>query len=271
MDITGFIYDGISSEDFNLFVCGDSSGGIETSSDGTQINWNTVPVNNGRKYEVTQITYDAVLETDFRVVKLNCETHDFEELSFEERRKIARWLQRRDDHVLQLIGKDEAYDYIQFEGHFTITDLYVNGKHCGYDLHFTNNRPFATGKLVHYDIHANTANYVSKKIYDISDEEGYIYPKKLQITCKASGNLEIHNAIEDRTLVIKNCSAGEVITFDSSLNFTTSLPSHEIQNDFNYSFFRISNSYTDKQNTLTISIPCDITIEYLPIIKGVAL
>lgn len=270
MRATGFVYDSISSEEFGLIVCG-GSGGLETSSPIGEINWNTVAIDHGKKYESTQVTYDSVLETTFQALKYDCKINDFVPIPFEERRKIARWLQRHDDHMLELLGEDEAYDFIQFEGRFNVSEVIINGIVYGYELHFISNRPFAIAKLAHYEINATSANFVSKKIYDMSDETGFIYPKKFKITCNSSGNLEIHNSIEDRRMIINNCSAGEVITFDDSLNISSSLPSHDIQNDFNYSFFRIANSYTDRLNILTISIPCDIVIEYYPVIKGVGL
>ena len=99
----------------------------------------------------------------------------------------------------------------------------------------------------------------------ILDEEGYIYPQ-MEITMNASGDLEIYNDIEDRTMFIKNCKQGEVIKLDYPV-IETSLASHKIQNDFNWRFLRIAKTYRENANHLTISLPCTIKLTYTPRIK----
>lgn len=102
-------------------------------------------------------------------------------------------------------------------------------------------------------------------INDVSHEEGYIYPYT-EITINESGDLNIYNAIEDRNTYIANCVAGEVITMDYPI-ILSSISSHNIQNDFNYNFFRIANTFEDGRNDLTVSIPCTIKATYSPIVK----
>ena len=88
----------------------------------------------------------------------------------------------------------------------------------------------------------------------------------MEITVNESGNLNIYNAIEDRNTYIANCIAGEIITMDYPIIKSTEL-SHSIQNDFNWNFFRIANTYENSRNDLTISLPCSIKIKYSPIVK----
>lgn len=102
-------------------------------------------------------------------------------------------------------------------------------------------------------------------INDISDEEGHIYPYT-EIIVNENGNLNIHNAIEDRNTYIANCVAGEVIIMDYPI-IKSSVSSHDILNDFNWNFFRVANTYNNNRNDLTISIPCNIKIRYSPIVK----
>ena len=83
-----------------------------------------------------------------------------------------------------------------------------------------------------------------------------------------NGELIIHNLLEDRKTVIKNCVAGEVITMDYPvIQSTDSSHNINIQNDFNWKFFRIANTYENRKNDLTVSIPCTIKIKYSPIVK----
>lgn len=102
-------------------------------------------------------------------------------------------------------------------------------------------------------------------INDASYEEGYIYPYT-EITILDDGDLNIYNAIEDRNTYIANCVAGEVITMDYPV-IKSSVSSHNIQNDFNWNFFRIANTYNNSRNDLTISIQCVMKVRYSPIVK----
>ena len=102
-------------------------------------------------------------------------------------------------------------------------------------------------------------------INDISHEEGHIYPHT-EIIIAENGDLNIHNAIENRDTYIANCIAGEVITMDYPI-IKSSISSHNIQNDFNWNFFRVANTYENSRNDLTISLPCTIKVKYSPIVK----
>lgn len=88
----------------------------------------------------------------------------------------------------------------------------------------------------------------------------------MEIEILESGTLTIHNDLENRTTEIKNCIAGEKILLDYPIIYS-SIPSHKIQNDFNWNWFRIYNTFRNNQNNLTISIPCIIKIKYSPIVK----
>lgn len=100
---------------------------------------------------------------------------------------------------------------------------------------------------------------------DASYEEGFIYPE-MEIKVNKDGNLKIHNSVENRETYIANCVAGEVITLDYPI-IKSSISSHNIQNDFNWIFFRVANTYDNSRNDLTISLPCSIKIKYSPIVK----
>lgn len=103
------------------------------------------------------------------------------------------------------------------------------------------------------------------EINDSSCEEGYIYPFT-EIVILENGDLNIHNEIEDRNTYIANCIAGEVITMDYPV-ISSSVPSHDIQNDFNWNFFRIANTFNNSRNNLTFSLPSTMKIKYSPIVK----
>lgn len=120
----------------------------------------------------------------------------------------------------------------------------------------------------YYYVYREENNVAS--IFDVSHEEGYIYPHT-EITILETPNndkksLTIHNALEDRDVYIAGCEAGEVITMNYPI-ITSNISDHKIQNDFNWNFFRIANTYENRRNDLITSTPCIIKIRYSPIVK----
>ena len=264
---TDFEYDGVHARDYNLVPCYfDSAPTMEPTDIGAELNFNMVSSKHGEIQYITDTTYDSVLETTFQVCKFNCE-NGFGVFTIDERREITRWLNRNEVHVFRLIGDKPQYDYVYFEGVFNVKEIQYNGDVVGFELHFISNRPYALGNPVRKIIKA-TAGY-KYELYDYSDKVGYLYPKMTIKFIEDTKELVIHNSIEDRNTRLLNCSKGEEISVDETLQISSNVASHKIQNDFNYVFFRIANTYNNKINEITISAPCEITLEYSPIIKGV--
>lgn len=273
-----FEFGRIHARDFGLMVCTiDGSSGVETTSIGAEINFNMVSAMHGGIQYITDTTYDNVLETTFNVCKFDCKK-GHENLTVEEVRIITRWLQRDEFCLFKPISDDSEYDNIYYEGSFdTVKKVELEGKIIGLELHFTTNRPFALEGKRMIKITADSADY-EFEFTDSSDKIGYIYPTLLTVTIPDEIETEtvdvaITNSVENRKTVIKNCSAGEIITFYDILDISSSLNTdtvvHQVQNDFNYTFFRIANTYKNKTNKITISTPCEVYFEYYPIVKGV--
>lgn len=256
-----FEYDGYSLSDFGYMICKFDSDGLQTISNGSQITFNTVSTLHGTKYELTSIEYENCLETVFQICKNPCGTDNFE-MSTEELRTLSKWLNRKEFHKFKILS-DEYLD-IYFEASFNISKIEINGKLYGLELELKTNRPFALLEPKTKVIKNLVANG-KYNIADLSDVEGYIYPE-VEISVNESGNLSIYNAIEDRTTFIANCIAGEVIKMNYPI-IESSVVSHEIQNDFNWNFFRIANTFKNNNNETTISLPCTIKITYSPAVK----
>lgn len=269
MNAIDFEYDGILASEWNLIICqisGDS--GITTSTAGSELNFNQVSTKRGSLWFTTETTYDSVLSTIFQVCKYDCSSGMPVSLDIDEQREIVRWLNRKEPHKLRIISRDSSYDSVYFEGSFNLSKIESIEGIIGYELTFTSNRPFAIGELVKRKL-TLTANKIFS-FTDVSDETGYIYPN-LSIKLLSAGDFTLNNSAEDRTTSVTGCSAGEVLTFDPYLNYSSSLPEHKLQNCFNFIFFRIANSYGNRVNKITASLNCEISIEYSPIIKGVSL
>ena len=257
-----FEYDNRNLSDFNMVICQfGGSKGLDTINNGSEITFNTVSTLNGKKHELVSTVLESCLETTIQICKYSCST-DIQEISYTEFRELTRWLNRHKFLKFKIL--DEDHIDIYYEAAINISRIEIDGRLYGLELNILTNRPFAL-KEAKTIVIKNTLQDGKYSINDTSYEEGYIYPVT-EITISESGNLNIYNALEDRNTYIKNCVAGEVITMDYPI-IQSSLSSHNIQNDFNWNFFRIANTYDNSRNDLTISLPCTIKLKYSPIVK----
>lgn len=256
-----FEFDGMRLSDKGFIVCNFGSNGIETVSNGSHITFNTVPTMRGAKHELTNVEYNDCLTTTIQICKHPCRSRN-EEVSIEDEREIMKWLNRKDFHKFKLINAE--YINIFFEASFNVSKIKYNGRVYGFELEVITNRPYALQEPVLIYM-KNIVEHGEKRIYSKSDDEGYIYPD-MEITIMETGDFELFNAFENRTMRIANCKAGEVINVKYPI-IESSLPDHKIQNDFNWTFFRIASTLREKANDVVISIPCNIKIIYSPIVK----
>ena len=264
MKALDFEYDGYLLSDFGFMICSFGDKGFETISNGSKISFNTTPIFNGSKSLLTQVSYDENIECNFAICKNPCVTAsgDVEPITATEESRIMRWLNRK--KFLKFRVLQDGYEDIYFNGSFNIDKYELDGNVYGFELTFTSDRPYAIYDSIIYNftISAENGNYV---INDISDEIGYIYAK-MKIKCLSSGNLIINNSIENRDTVIKNCTQNEILSLDYPIIEST-LISHKLQNDFNFNFVRIANTYENTLNKLTFSLPCEVQLSYNPIKK----
>ena len=280
-----FEYDGMKLSDMGYMLCQFDSGGLETVSNGAQITFNTVPIQNGALYVLGSTQYDTCLEATFQICKNTCLHSDDMELTVREVRELSSWLSRNKYLKFKLFDDDDGYMNLYFEASFNINLVKFGGNIIGLELQMTTNRPFALMESRTIKLSTTEMNE-TKIIYDVSDKEGYIYPY-MEIKIKNPNDVGvnwtepftftiINNAEKisangkGRITEIKNCHFGEVITLDYPV-ISSSLREHEnilengLPNDFNWVFFRISNTYRNPANEIVISHPCDIKIVYSPI------
>lgn len=268
MKALDFEYDGLNLSDFGCTICTFDSPGTENITMGSVITFNTTPVQGSNKFLLSNITYEECLESDFEICKNPCGIYNNEKMYFsvEEQRQIMRWLNRGEYLKFRIL--DDGYENIYYEGSFyNIEKIEVSGNVAGFHLYLKTNSPFAFHRTEEFkfDIVSVNGTYT---IFDISDKIGYVYAD-MEITCNQSGTLRIINSVDNRTTEIKNCSAGEVISMNNMMIIETSLNSHKssLMNDFNYQFPRISNSFSERGNTFTFSLPCSVVLKYTPVMK----
>lgn len=264
-----FEYNGKYLSDFNFIICDfNNSSGFENISGGSEITFNKVSREQGKKYGLSSTRYDECIESVFQICKNPCLYKDLN-IDNEQYRDIMRWLNRKEFLPFKPFnsGTDRCVD-IWFNASFNINKLVMSGKTYGLELTMITDKPFGYGNRISKLLRFTAANQ-TKTFTDISDEIGTSYPD-MKIVCKTAGNLSIKNLSYPCTTVINNCKSGEVITINGDTKIiTTSLISHDITDDFNYEFFRIENEFLQRENEITVSIPCEITLSYYPIIKDV--
>ena len=256
-----FEFDNTNLSDRGFVICSFGEKGLDTVSNGSQITFNTISTLGGAKHELISSQYEDCLETTIQICKFSCGA-DIEEITPTEFRELTRWLNRKSFKKFKPLS--EEYIDLYYEAIINVGRIEMDGKLFGLELEISTNRPFAL-KEPKTIIIKNLVQDGKHSINDVSHEEGYIYPYT-EITIAESGNLNIYNAIEDRNTYVANCIAGEVITMDYPV-IQSSISSHNIQNDFNWNFFRIANTYENSRNDLTVSLPCTIKVKYSPIVK----
>lgn len=268
MRVYDFEFNGINLSDFDMILCNFGDKGLDTVSNGSIATFNTVPSLGGSKHNLISTEYEDCLETTVQICKTPCGGNNME-ISSATFRELTKWLCRK--QFLKFKFLSEAYIDIYYEVKIDVSRIELDNKLVGLELNIVSNRPFALKEPKTIIINNKEENG-KHSINDSSYEEGYIYPYT-EITIgdiEGLADLRIYNAIEDRETYIANCIANEVIIMDYPIIKSTvpsDAPSHNIQDDFNWNFFRVANTFRNSRNDLTISIPCVIKIKYSPIVK----
>lgn len=292
MIATDFHYNNLCLSYFGCIVCTFDSSGLETISMGSELTFQTTPVQNGKRHMITSARYENCIEADFSICKNPnfLDSYDDRFFTLEEQRNIMRWLNRPNVYAFVPLSSslethcivnnadvscvsglypvcNRLHDYnLLYYGSFNVSKIELNGQVIGMDLHFQSDSPFGYGRPINYSFSINSANG-TYTIVDENDEIGYNYVE-MNVTPRANGNLVITNQFDGRRTEIKNCISGEVISMNN-LIIATSSPDHKntIMNDFNYNFPTICNTFSSKNNTFKFSLPCDVEIIYSPIKK----
>lgn len=247
-----FVFDGLPLSDFNYVITHD--GVVDEEAPVSTMAFTTVKSARSDINHKVATPYEDTYHTDITISKNPCQYDDMN-MTNDEISEMAKWLCRKDwkwFRWLDDIGQDEIW----YEVQITMDKQIYGDSVIGLILHVNANRPYGlTREYVH---NFDAGDY---QIILHSDEEGYIYPD-MEITVTEACDVSITNHNEERTMLIKNCSAGEVLTIygGDNLQITTNLE-HDLSDDFNYKFFRLCNRYNEYRNNITIdgNVTCKIT------------
>ena len=265
-----FEYDNQYLSDYNCIICDfDYSGGTKTADAGSKISFEKVSRNSGKIHTLVSAKYEECIQTSFAICKNPdlCKTYEDRYITNDEYRDLIRWLNRREFLRFRLLS-DEYTDTCYYNASFNIETITIADRLVGLQLTMETDKPFGYGELVSYK-YVFTENVTQKKMIDVSDEIGYIYPD-IKIKATSTGSITLKNIETDSTMVIANCTENEIINIIGSEKIITrSLAAHDIYSDFNYEFLKIGNTFNNNINTIQCTGTCEVTISYYPIVKNI--
>lgn len=260
-----FEYDNNYLSDYGFIICNiDSSEGKTIVNSGSKIAFNKTPINGGKYHSLSSTKYNECYTTTFEICK-NIDVYEDLEITDDEYRDLIRWLNRKEFLPFHFENESET---IFFNASFQVDKILFNGKLCGLQLTLETNSPFGYGfeQIAKWRVTENGKPY---NLSDCNDEIGTTYPD-VKIKCNRAGNLEIFNETTNCRTIIKNCRLDETITFNGLTRIVeTDNDNHRktLYNDFNFQFLNIANSFENRLNKISVSLPCEIEIKYRPIIK----
>lgn len=273
---TDFVYDDIKLSDKGYIICDfDDKSGVEIADIGSNISFNKIKRDSGRIYTLASATYDECVTATFDICKNDCLYSNNEmEISTQQFRELMQWLNRREFLPFRIV--DEEQTVCWYDASFNVDKIVVGGKIYGARLTMETDRPFGYGDKVTKKYVLNSPN-PGVGVINTSNEIGYLYPIVI-IKCLVDGDLTITNRLEECATVIKKCSSAEVITLNGETQTieTSKENNHtknKIHNDFNWEFPRLgikmSRGQVIRNNLIATSMPCEMTIEFRPIVKDV--
>lgn len=284
MSFTDFEFNGQRASDFGCMVCiFDGNPGLEIVDIGSNLSLNTVNKSMTNKFDIMSTKYEEPYTTTFQIGKHGCDRYNQGDMYMEEQlvARLIRWLNKKKYQKFKMLYSDGKYSDVWYKGTFpNIKMVTLNEQVVGLEVTFQANAPFGYYDDLEYEMDFTDVNE-RYSIFDTSDEIGFIYPHTLEINILQDGDLVIKNSQENKTVVIKNCIAGETITLNADIKHIESNMAHpKLYNDFNYNFVKVinksgdiddyygaANEENEAENIYTVTLPCIIRLVYAPICK----
>lgn len=265
MLITDFKFDGTRLSDLGYMVCSfDGVDGFQTHESGVEISFTKIPKNRGRKFVIVDAQYENVFTTEISFCKKDGGVFTEQECG-----NVYKWLGKLKYSDLtvtsETISEGTASSGTTFVGTFnSIHQVLHRKKTIGFTATFMGESLFARkSKRSVFGIGSTTNVTLNSR----SDVTGFLYPTEFTFRCGESGTMRITNSISGRNTVIKNCSAGETISFNFD-NWTveSSDGNHDIYNNFNFVFPRIETTDSTGENIFSFSLKCQsYNIAWIPV------
>ena len=250
MYCTNFTYADDSALEHGVMICSFNGSGGENINGG-KAEITTVKAPNSNQWLKINAVYNEPLSFSFEICKNPHETiHANADFAFspEEQVDIRRWLERKEFHYLSFDadGMEDIYFFSQIK----VTEQISGNRIVGYRLEVLCDAPWGWSEERVAELFSKKKNGIETgvvQIFDASDEIGAVVPT-VALTALSDGKVEIYNDSTSDSTIIKNCSAGEVITLKKPFRIESSMPHEHLADDFNWVFPRIQNTNLSNQN-----------------------
>lgn len=268
---TEFIFDGISSREYDLVICSFDGGQSGEMTAGSNIEFTTFKAPNSYRWVKAGASYNEQLTFSFQICKYVCDESKDKPFTERELAFLMRWLVRKDYKRLQFV--QEGYENIFYNCQINAQRYMIGGQCYGLTLTVTCDAPFGWSEVICAEISSASSKTVT--LYDSSDEMGEIYPGIIIEVGKVNSDqdIQIANALTDTSMVIRNCKPGEVITIrdmrisSSEWRFSEEENRYEgghktLFNDFNYDWLTIGNTFRNRENKITVTGNCVVKMSW---------
>ena len=252
-----FSYNGINSTEMNVMTCDiDGNTGLIETPSGSALELSTVKPVCADKWHFYNAQYSEPLSYSIHLMKTG-----FTPFTVDEITKINRWLMRKDGYH-PFSFTDSAYGAITFFATAVSGSIVSSSnKNIALKYDFKTNAPFGYGDEITVSF-GGSGNFL---LENTSSENGYIYPSMV-ILSNSNSDIEISN--NGRITKIEKCLKGEKITLNNEYKIiSSSNVQHDLANDFNYKWFRLSRNDDAIENNITVKGDCTIQLTYRPVIK----
>lgn len=253
-----FIFDGISSREYDLLICSFDGAENGQATAGSKIEFSTFKASKSNRWVKTGVSYNEQLIFTFQICKNPCSQDVNKPFTEREIAFFMRWLVRKEYKHLQLI--QEGFENIFYNCQLNVERYLIAGACYGFEVTATCDAPWGWS-----DINTTTISSSSTKtvnIYDSSDEIGVLFPR-VELYVHGSGDIRIKNELTNTETVIKNCIAGENIVMDNMIITSSKYENHKtLYDDFNWNWFEIGNTFTNRSNPVTVTGNCDIALTW---------
>ena len=251
-----FEYNGISSDDYNLYVASlTSSSGVESESLSKEVDVTSDKLPRGIEY-IYGTQFNKNIEFKMSVIVVDCSRTSMY-LDRELCREIEKWL-FTSKKFAKLKIEDDELDTIYFNAILDKPEiLYLGDKCIGYTFTVVTNSPYAYANSKKIN-QANITN-TTMVINNATDKVGYTYPT-ISFKLNSGDSVSIINHSDnDREFKFTDISTDETITVDNKYQTISSSNDLSRSANFNKKFFRLLNG----RNTIEIiGDLAELNIEY---------
>ena len=251
------IFDGVKLSDQGFMIA--SFDNNDTINAGSNIEF--THTFNGENWLKTDAKYSEQLTFNFSIIKNPCELDYKAYFTREDIGFVMRWFVRKEYCLFHPL--EDGHENLYYNCVFKATERMANGQVIGFDLEGTCDTPFGYGEEISINLYNSSS---TQQLYDSSDEIGSTIPY-IEATCINDGNIEIQNCDTQKTTIVKNCKANEVITFYPNFQITSNIDRTDLAKSFNYYFFEFGNTLDNRVTDVNVT-NCNLILKYRQKRKG---